>query len=218
MRAVGQPYAIGVYEMSRVLREQDVWPASSYARFLWLAFGLWEDIHALVDAYKASTQTETRLIIARHVLIDLDSLDELLKEFHDHIKKEELTRLKPDDQERIDSAFNSYHRTVQPRRDLLKNIRNNLGSHRTGMPWAKAPQSGVTSPNEWGRWEQFLISLENECDLTKWVEVFSAAYGLLSLLKDFNLDAWYSIPEDGQIKFYMPILSPGYYPQGQASE
>lgn len=204
--------------MSRALRQQDAWPASSYTRFLWLAFGLWEDIHALVDTYKSSSQKEARLVIARHVLIDFDSLDELLKEFHDHIKKEELTKLQSDDQNRISSGFNSYHRAVQPHRERLKDIRNNLGSHRTGKPWVKAPQSGVTASNQWGKWEQFLISLENECDLAKWLEVFDAAYGLLSLLQDYNLDAWYSIPEDGKITFSMPILPRGYYPQESSPE
>ncbi|HKZ01235.1 MAG TPA: hypothetical protein VJ180_03290 [Pyrinomonadaceae bacterium] len=204
--------------MSRIFRQQDAWPASSYARFLWLAFGLWEDIFALVDTYKSSTQPESRLVIARHVLVDFDSLDELLKEFHDHIKKEELTKLQPDDQNRMNTAFSSYHRAIQPHRDLLKNIRNNLGSHRTGMPWVKAPQSGITTPNEWGRWEHFLISLENECDLAKWSGVFRAAYDLLIVLQDFNLAAWYRISEDGKFVSSMPVLPPGYYPIEAPSE
>ena len=171
-----------------------------------------------MDTYKSSTQPESRLVIARHVLVDFDSLDELLKEFHDHIKKEELTKLQPDDQNRMNTAFSSYHRAIQPHRDLLKNIRNNLGSHRTGMPWVKAPQSGITTPNEWGRWEHFLISLENECDLAKWSGVFRAAYDLLIVLQDFNLAAWYRISEDGKFVSSMPVLPPGYYPIEAPSE
>ncbi|HAE60615.1 MAG TPA: hypothetical protein DCG54_14205 [Anaerolineae bacterium] len=198
--------------MSRIFRQQDAWPASSYARFLWLAFGLWEDIYALVNTYKSSTQLECRLVIARHVLIDFDSLDELLKEFHDHIKNEELTKLQPDDQNRMNTAFSHYHRAVQPHRELLKNVRNNLGAHRTGMPWVKASQNEITTPNEWGKWEHFLISLENECNLIKWSGVFLAAYDLLVLLQDFNLAAWYRISEDGEIMFSFPVLPPGYYP------
>ncbi len=198
--------------MSRALRQQDMWPASSYARFLWLSFGLWEDIHALVDVYKISDQKETRLVIARHAIVDFDSLDELIKEFHEHAKNEEFSRLKLDDQEKITTAFISYHRTVQPQRELLKKIRNYLGSHRTGMPWLKVPQSGVTLPDEWGKWEQLLSSLEDECDLTKWKDIFNAAYVLLNILKDFNLDAWYSWPDGEEIQFYLPILPPGYYP------
>jgi len=204
--------------MSRALRQQNLWPASPYARFLWLAFGLWEDIHTLTEVSKLSNQAETRLAIARHVLIDFDSLDELLKEFHEHIKKEELSKLNPQDRERLTAAFGNYHRTVQPHRKMLKDIRNNLGSHRTGMPWSKAPQSGVASQDEWGKWEQFLVSLENECDLAKWLGVFNAAQVLLNVLKDFNLDAWYSWPEDGQIRFYTPLMPPGYYPRGESSE
>lgn len=73
--------------MSRMLRQQDTWPASSYARFLWLAFSLWEDIHTLVDIYKSADNEETGLVISRHTLVDFDELDELLKEFLEHIKK-----------------------------------------------------------------------------------------------------------------------------------
>jgi hypothetical protein len=153
-------------------------------------------------------------VLARHVLVDFDSLGELLREFYDHIKREELDKLSPPDAEKILSAFGDYHRAVQPYRQSLKEIRNNLGSHRTGEPWRKAPDSGVTSPEEWGKWEQYLAELEGCCDLTRWLSVLNAALELLNLLKDFNLDAWYSWPEDGNIRFYMPLLPPGYYPQG----
>lgn len=204
--------------MSRIFRQQDAWPANSYARFLWLAFGLWEDLYALVDVYKSSTQSESRLVIARHVLSDFDSLDDLLKEFHEHIKKEELTKLMTDDQNRMNTGFGDYHRSLQPHRELLKNIRNNVGSHRTGMPWVKAQQSGITNQKQWGKWEHFLISLENECDLAKWSVVFRAAYSLLILLWDFNLAAWYSIQGDGRIIFSRPVLPPGYYPEDSSSE
>lgn len=205
--------------MSLEARQQGPWPASSYARFLWLAFGLWKDIQELADVYKASSQAETRLVIARHTIVDFDSLDELIKEFHDHIKQEELNRLNPSDRQRLTNAFGNYHRKVQPHRELLKKIRNNLGSHRTGLPWSKAPQSGVTSADEWGKWEQLLVSLEDECDLTKWILIFNAAHELLYLLKDFNLDAWYSGgPGVGAIQFVMPLLPPGYYPTKEPSD
>ena len=76
--------------MIRNLRRQGPWPANSYARFLWLAIGLWEGILALADVYRSSSDDETRLVLAFHVLGDFDSLDELLREFHNHIKREEL--------------------------------------------------------------------------------------------------------------------------------
>ncbi len=153
--------------MSKILRD-DVWPANSYTRFFWLYIRLWEDILTLVDVYKVSDQKDTQLVIARHAIVDFDSLDELIKEFHEHTKSEEIKRLNQEDQKKIANAFNNYHRKVQPQRELLKKIRNNIGSHRTGKPWLIAPQSGVTSPDKWGVWEQFVSSLENECDLTKW--------------------------------------------------
>lgn len=130
-------------------------------------FGLSEDIDALITTFKTSTQVETKLVIAQHVLVDFDSLVELLGEFQKHIKKEELTKLKQENQEIINFAFKCYHRTVGPYRKLLKDIRNNLGAHWTDMPWVKATQSGVISRVEWSKWEQFLISLKNQCDLTK---------------------------------------------------
>jgi hypothetical protein len=199
--------------MSRNLRRQGPWPANSYARFLWLAFGLWEGIRALADVYRSSNDDETRLVLACHVLGDFDSLDELLREFHNHIKREELDKLSPTDCEKMRSAFLGYHRAVEPWRESLKEIRNCLGSHRTGEPWRKAPKSGVTSPGEWGKWEQYLSELEGRCDLTQWVPVLNSARELLNLLKDFNLVRWFDISEDANVRFYFPVLPPGYYPQ-----
>lgn len=199
--------------MSRNLRRQGPWPANSYARFLWLASGLWEEIHALANVYRSSNDDETRLVLARHVLGDFDSLDELLREFHNHIKGEELDKLSPADGAKMRSAFLHYHRAVEPSRESLKEIRNCLGSHRTGEPWRKAPKSGVTSPELWGRWEQYLSKLEGRCDLTQWEPVLNSARELLNLLKDFNLVQWYSISEDANVRFYFPVLPPGYYPR-----
>jgi hypothetical protein len=192
-----------------------MWPANPYARFLWLALDLWEDLHTLVDVYKSTNKEDPRLVIARHTLVDFDSLDELLKEFIEHINKEEIKKLNQQDQDRLLNACISYHKAVQPRRKLLKDIRNNLGAHRTGRPWINAPQSGISSSSEYGKWEQFLAQLENKCDLNEWVNTFNAVYQLLNVLQDFNLDAWYSWPENENIKFYMPILPAGYYPKKQ---
>ena len=197
--------------MSRKIRRQGQWPSNSYARFLWLAFGLWEDIYDLAEVYKSSIG-DTRLVLARHVLGDFDSLDELLGEFHNHIKQEELDKLGPTDQDKILSAFHDYHRAVQPSRESLKEIRNSLSSHRTGEPWRKAPKSGVTSPEEWGKWEHYLLELEARCDLALWAPIFNSARKLLNFLKDINLAQWYSSSGDG-IRFYFPVLPPGYYPQ-----
>jgi hypothetical protein len=199
--------------MIRNLRRQGPWPANSYARFLWLAIGLWEGILALADVYRSSSDDETRLVLAFHVLGDFDSLDELLREFHNHIKREELCRLSATDADKMRSAFLDYHRAVQPQRESLKEIRNCLGSHRTGEPWRKAPRSGVTSPDEWGKWEGYLLELEGRCDLTLWVPVLNSARELLNLLKDFSLDQWFDISEHGNISFYFPVLPPGHHPR-----
>jgi hypothetical protein len=199
--------------MSRKHRRQGQWPANPYARFLWLAFGLWEEIHALADVHRSSNDDETRLVLACHVLGDFDSLNELLREFHNHIKRKELDRLSPADGEKMRSAFLGYHRAVEPSRESLKEIRNCLASHRTGEPWRNAPKSGVKSPEEWGKWEQYLLKLEGRCDLTLWATVLNSARELLNLLKDFNLDQWYSISENANIRFYFPVLPPGYYPR-----
>jgi hypothetical protein len=195
--------------MSGKIRRQNQWPLNSYARFLWLALGLWEDIYTLADAYKSSTG-DTRLVLARHILGDFDSLDELLGEFQKYIKREELDKLSSADREKMLSAFRDYHRAVQPSRQSLKEIRNCLSAHRTGEPWLKARTSGVTSAGEWGKWEQYLLMLEARCDLTQWVLVLNGARDLLNLLKDFNLDHWYSTSQD-EIRFYSPLLPPGYY-------
>ena len=74
---------------------------------------------------------------------------------------------------------------------------------------------GVSSSSEYGKWEQLLVSLEIECNLNEWVYTFNAAYELLNILQDFNLDAWYSWPNNEDIKFYMPILPPGFYPKNK---
>jgi hypothetical protein len=49
--------------MSKVFRQQGMWPMSSYARFIWLSLGLWEDILTLVDVYKVSDQKDTQLVL-----------------------------------------------------------------------------------------------------------------------------------------------------------
>ena len=94
---------------------------------------------------------------------------------------------------------------MQPHRELLKKIRDNLGAHRVGIPWENARDGKFVSPNNWGEWEVFLISLEQECDLAKWINVFNGVHELLSFLRDFKLDSWYFMPKDGEIKFFMPL-------------
>jgi len=198
--------------MSRILRSQGAWPASQYARFLWLAFGLWEDIYELSGIYKSTSDKDQALVIARHLLVDFDSLDELLKEFHDHIKHNELKILSPEHQQILSDAFSNYHRALEPRREEIKEIRNNLGSHRTGLPWQKASRRNDFSPQDWGKWEGYLTNLEQQCDLHSWLDTINSARSLLETLEAFNLSAWFNIPEDGNIRFSMPILPPGYYP------
>jgi hypothetical protein len=185
---------------------------SPYARFLWLGYGLLEDIKALADIYSSSPNEETRLVLARHVLIDFDSLNTLLREFQRYIKQDELSKLNSQHAAQMHSAFVSYNRAVQPSRKSLREIRNNFGTHRTGESQLHAPQSGVTSREEWGKWELYLTDLEQRCELNQWLPSINAAVELLNLLKDFNLDAWYSGPEDGNIRFFLPLLPPGYYP------
>lgn len=204
--------------MSRLFREQDAWPATQFARFLWLAFGIWEDIITLSELHKSTSDEHQRLVVARHLLVDFDSLDELIKEFHQHIKQNELSRLQPDNAEIMKEAFTSYHRAVEPHRESLKEIRNNFGSHRTGVPWENATRKTNFSPEEWGKWEFYLIDLEKRCDLADWVQTLNAAHQLLETLSDFNLGAWYNIPKEGGIRFSMPVLSPGYYPPRTSSE
>ncbi len=199
--------------MSRHLRQQRIWPGNSYARFLWLGYGLAEEIQALADVYKSSNRDEVRLALARHVLGDFDSLDELLKEFHNRVKQEWLDELSPPDAGKMRSAFRDYHRAVQPHKQSLKEIRNHLAFHRTGEPWRNAPASGETLPEQWGRWEQHLLQLEARCDLTRWVPVLNSAFEILNLLKDFNLAVWFSTSESAKLRLYIPILPHGYYPR-----
>lgn len=199
--------------MSKAHREKGLWPMSSYARYLWLVYGLWEDMLALNEAYKVAQDPEVQLVVVRHMLVDFDSLDELIKEFHGHVKRVEVGKLSDKDAELILGAFSDYHRVLEPHRSKLKQIRNNLGAHRTGMPWVKAKTSGTTDSNEWGKWEQLLVKLERHCDLSLWLDTFNAALTLIQVLKDFNLDAWYTWPEDDEVKFFMPIQPPGFYPR-----
>ena len=199
--------------MSRTLRNQGVWPASQYARYLWLAGGLWEDILALSELWKTISDSTARLVLARHALVDFDALDELLKEFHEHVKSEEISRLSHEDANRITEAFSAYHRQVEPKRQLLKEIRNNLGSHRTGLPWERARRGPTTSADEWGKWEQYLVQLEAKCNLPDWLATLNAASELVNALREFNMDAWFSWPEGQDMRFFMPILPPGHHPR-----
>jgi len=201
--------------MSRKLRQQGFLPSNSYARFLWLSFGLTEDIYALVDVYKSCEGEETRLVLARHVLVDFDSLDELLQEFHVHVKQEEVGKLAPENAARMKAAFADYHAAVQPSRQALKKIRNHLGAHRTGRPEQKALGNAAAEP-VWGEWEQHLAELEVRCDLTAWLPLFNAAIALLNHLKDYNLDQWFSLADNDEFRLYLPLQPPGYYPRGPA--
>lgn len=191
--------------MSRTQRRKGLWPMSQYAKFLWHTYGLWEDILALCEVYKHTADSDTKIIIARHFLVDFDSLDELLKEFHNHIKNNELNKLSERDVQRVKDAFIKYHRAVGPHRKKLKQIRNNFGAHRTVTPWENARKAGVTDVNEWGKWEQFLVGLESYCDLAQWIGIFNEAQALINVLKDFNLDGWYSWSDKNKIKVYVPI-------------
>ncbi len=190
---------------------EQVWPASLYARYLWLIHGLWEDIYYLIEAHRSAANHRIRTVIARHVLIDLDSLDDLIKEFHAHIKEQELAKLRMEDRQIMENLFTEYHKVLQPSREALKDIRN-LGAHRTGKPWKKAPKFGV-DPDMWGKWEQLLVSLEAKYDLSQWQHVFTAIVALVNSLANFNLDQWYSISDDGIFHPYMPVLPPGFYPR-----
>lgn len=196
--------------MSRAQRQENIWPANLYARYLWLLYGLWEDIYVLGEAYKRSTDDNIRIVIAQHLLVDFDSLDELIKEFQQHIKNEELSKLSAEDGEFLQAKFTEYHRVLEPRRETLKDIRNNR-AHRTGKPWEKAPKYGMDS-DTWGTWEQLLVQLESKCDLTQWVDALNAALSLISVLSDFNLDEWYSISDENTFRYFAPLYPPGYYP------
>ena len=185
---------------------------SEYARYLWLAYGLWEDLLALNQAYKNMTDNDIKIVIVRHMLVDFDSLDTLLREFLKHIKDHELGKLNAKDTERMLDAITTYTKVVEPQRKILKEIRNNLGADRTG-PMKRAKTTGVMSSYEWGSLEHFLVDLEARCDLSQWVNIFNAALNLLIVLKDYNLDAWYSVSGDNEIEQFFPIQQPGYYPQ-----
>src|SRR5271157_2673250 len=112
--------------MSRVYRQKGIWPMSEYARYLWLAYGLWEDLLALNQAYKNMTDNDIKIVIVRHMLVDFDSLDTLLREFLKHIKDHELGKLNAEGIERMLEAITTYTKVVEPRRKILKEIRNNL--------------------------------------------------------------------------------------------
>ena len=198
--------------MSREQRQKGIWPANQFSRYLWLIGGLWEDIHVLFEAYKSLKDEHIRIVLARHLLVDLDSLDELIKEFQAYIKKEEAEKLQADDRRRLQEAFTDYHKTLELDRPTLKKIRNFSGAHRTGTPWKKAKKSGITDPNVWGKWEQFLVEIEGHCDLSQWVRALNAVVALFNILKGFNLDEWYKFTERDTFEKCGRLHPPGYYP------
>ena len=198
--------------MSRMLRDQDAWPANQYARYLWQAFALWEDITVLAGIYSVEKDQHRKLVIARHLLVDFDSLDDLLKEFHGYVKDEELDGLDARDSQVMQASFSEYHGAVEPYRGLLKKIRNNLGAHRTAMPWRKSSTRNEFLRDEWGKWESHLTELEGKCELSSWLPAINSAHLLLKTLVDFNLDAWFNISDQSNLSFVMPVLPAGYYP------
>jgi hypothetical protein len=198
--------------MSREQRQKDIWPANLFARYLWLISGLWDDIHALAAAYKSAPDHNVQVVIARHLLVDFDSLDELIKEFHEYVKDEAVPRLHTGDGELLKQAFTDYHRAFEPFRPKLKKIRNTFGAHRTGKPKEKAKKYWATDRNAWGEWEQFLVELEGYCDLLQWAEAFNAVVNLINIVKDVNLDEWFSVPSEGIFRYYSPLYGAEYYP------
>lgn len=198
--------------MSRYLRQSGLWPISDYARYMWQVFSLWEDISILAELHSATKTPGSKNVLERHIIVDFDSLDELLKEFQGYIKNTEIEKLSAHDAEIINSAFIEYHREVQPTRQTQKSIRNYFGAHRTAKPWEKAKKSGINDPKTFGRWEQLLTEIEKQCELSKWIDVFNSAYKLITILKDFNLDSWYRWPdEEKEPQFFFPIHPSGYY-------
>lgn len=191
--------------MSLEQRTKDIWPANKYARYIWLMRGLWDDMAALIKAGKKIDDPHTKYVVIKHLLVDLDSMDELIKEFQDYVFKKEIKNLSEFNKTEIQKLFTSYHKNLEPKRKILKEIRNNLGAHRSGIPRQKRKSSKIAEKDAWGKYEQHVIELEKECKLKNWMKQLNTIVELINCLQNFNLDSWFSVTKKGQFHLYIPI-------------
>lgn len=194
--------------MSRTYRRSNTLPANQFSRFVWLLEALWEEIHDLFEIYHMLEVDNHKYVLSRHILVDFDTLDELVKELHMHNKNHVYKKLNTEDRKLLEQAFSKYHRTVEPSRNLIKSIRDNLGAHRTGMPVTKSKKSGIKDPKQWGKWEQLLVELEKKCKLDNWIDVINAFVPLMNVIRNLNIDEWYSFTENGEFRYFVPIQAP----------
>lgn len=190
--------------MSRHHRKKDLWPSDDIAVHIWHMVAVTEDIADLVEASKLVRQPDAKVALIKKALVDLKSFDDLVG----GLRRTLYSRPNPPTPESavasLKDGLHDYDKDLDPSRDLLARIRNNLGAHRRGLPGDKERKKFKTDFTAWGEWEHTLNDLEAACTLDQWIAALNAAVRLCNLVTNLGLGTWYSI-SGNKMRFYLPL-------------
>ncbi len=195
--------------MSRYHRKNDIWPADNFAAHVWHLVAALEDIADLVEASKIVEGAEAKATLIKKTLIELKSFDELVGEFQATLRADAAGQLDDNQRASLESALRTYHRAIQPERELLGDIRNTLAGHRHSLPDERQRERFARDFRAWGEWEQRLVSLEQECTLGRWLSVINAAVAFRNIVVETSPGSWFLITEGGGQLFIPLRIEPG---------
>jgi hypothetical protein len=191
--------------MSRQQRSKGIWPADVYAVHVWHLSAALEDIQTLARASEAATDPLDRVALIKKMLVELKSFDgELVPKLEETVKTSTPGSVTAEERKSLIQAIGSYHRAVQPGRELLANIRNVVGAHRRGLPEEADRKKFGSDFVAWGAWEQQLVELEAKCELSVWLDFVNAAIALLNEVLQQVRGSWFSI-RGNELRQYVPL-------------
>ena len=188
--------------MSRHHRANNLWPADELAVQIWHLVAALEDIADLIEASKLIAAAGSRTALVKKALVELKSFDDLIGTFQRVIRTSD--RVPTKDRDVVVAALSEYHRTVEPSRELLADIRNTVGAHRRSLP-DDGQRSGFGKDfRAWGAWEHQLADLESKCTLEIWLSPINAAIALRNTVVGTGLGSWFTIGSE-DMRFYVPL-------------
>jgi hypothetical protein len=190
--------------MSRHRRKKHLWPSDDLAVHIWHMVAVTDDIADLVEASKLVREPDAKVAMIKKALVDLKSFDDLVAELRRTLYAKPNPPMPESAVAPLKDALHDYDKELEPSRDLLAKIRNNLGAHRRGLPGDKERKKFKTDFLAWGEWEQILNDLEAECTLDRWTAALNAAVRLRNLVTKLGLGSWYSINGD-EMRLYFPL-------------
>jgi hypothetical protein len=194
----------GQTAMSRYLRSQALWPSDKFAVHVWHMVSAMEDAADLVEASRRIDHPERKAALLKKALVELKSFDDLVSEFQATLRAQSGAQLPKTIRAHLQQALTAYHRSVEPSRRVLGDIRNTLGAHRRGLPRDTERKRFAKDFEAWGEWEQHLVDLEKQCTLERWIGVINSAIGLLNAITAQSPGSWFAVHGDG-LRLYFPL-------------